>query len=89
MVRMVCVPQLNIFNQLVRFVDESSKLIVWVHAGYLFIEGLSIGLEPLPSLLRGFKKGFWPKISPVWHRCSRMYASLLESTIKKRYEKFS
>ena len=31
MVRMVCIPRLNIFNQLVRFVDESSELIVWVH----------------------------------------------------------
>ena len=33
MVRVVCVPRLNIFNQLVRFVDESSELIVWVHSG--------------------------------------------------------
>jgi hypothetical protein len=34
MVGMVCIPRLNIFNQLVRFVDESGKLIVWVHAGF-------------------------------------------------------
>ena len=65
MVRMVCIPRLNVFNQLARVVDESSKLIVWVHVGYLFIEELSIGLEPLPSLLqRFFARDLPPKFGP-------------------------